>query len=560
MRRCFLLLFAPLLVGQALSAQARLVKLKVRVALIDKDLKVNPVPKQTFLLREQGGKEISFTTGFDGLAELELPAGRYQLRTAPPVEFQGKNYAWELEVALEQAENNLELSNNNAKVTGAPQERAAGQGSDLTLLFKHLQNTVVTVRGEFGSGTGFIVDTKGLVLTNQHVLGPSEYIAVQFDERRKVRAVELASDAQKDVAVLWIALSAFPEARVAAIAKGQGSEAAVVGERVFTIGSPLGEQKILTTGVVSKVEPHSIISDVNINPGNSGGPLFNSSGSVVGIITYSEQGRSGPGLSGIVRIEEADTVVAQAKSKMAATTPPSPALLPVEPADAFPFEAVRAAVQEEKFDRRPYSFEAGDYEVQLATPLYIYRWQQEKGRAAAREQQKRARKKGSSGGTPPSSEEVKNWEKAAEQFKPVIKVLASPKLRETGKSVFLRALTSNAAAAKVRFKTDFYQMRLRCGDKEIQPIHPGKIPTRLNVRNRFVNATDATYEGLYTYPFDAVSPSCGKVVLELYQEKGSTQPTVKVFDEKTVTQVWSDFEAYRKLHGEGAASPARSPQ
>jgi S1-C subfamily serine protease len=550
-----------LLVGQALSAEARLVKLRVRVALIDKDLKVNPVPKQTFaLLPQGGGKEISFTTGFDGLAELQLPAGRYKLRTAQPVEFQGKNYAWELELALEQAENSLELSNDNAKVTEASRERAAGQGNDLTSLFKRLQNTVVTVRSEFGSGTGFIVDAKGLVLTNQHVLGPSEYVAVQFDERRKVRAVELASDAQKDVAVLWIALSAFPQARVAAVAKGQGSEAAVVGERVFTIGSPLGEQKILTTGVVSKVEPQSIISDVNINPGNSGGPLFNSAGSVVGITTYSEQGKSGPGLSGIIPIREADTVLAQAETKMGATAAPTSALLPVEPSDVFPFEAVNAVVQEEKFDRRPYSFDAGDYEVYLATPLYIYRRQQEKARAAAREQQKRAEKKGSTGGAPPSSEEVKNWEKTAEEFKPVIKVLASPKLRETGKSIFLRALTNNVAAAKVRFKTDFYRMRLLCGDKEIQPIHPGKIATRVNVQNRFVNATDATYEGFYTYPFDAVSPSCGKVVLELYQEKGSTQPTVKVFEEKTVTQVWSDFEAYRKLHGQAAADPASSPK
>ena len=149
-----------------------------------------------------------------------------------------------------------------------------------SFLYKHLQNCVLTVWSEFGSGTGFIIDPQGLVLTNQHVVGPSQYIAVQFDPNTKVSARLLAADPARDIAVLWVNLSAMPNAATAIIAKDDSTQPAVLeGERVFTIGSPLSQRKIITTGVASKVESRAIISDVNINPGNSGGPIqFSRSG------------------------------------------------------------------------------------------------------------------------------------------------------------------------------------------------------------------------------------------------------------------------------------------
>lgn len=99
-------------------------------------------------------------------------------------------------------------------------------------------------------------------------------------------------------------------------------------------------------------------------------------------------------------------------------------------------------------------------------------------------------------------------------------------------------------------------MKLMCGEKEIQPILPGKIADVLNVHNVFVSVTDATYEGFYSYPSDAISPACGKVVLELYSEKEPDKPIVKILDPVTVERVWSDFEPYRKLHAVPTQGPA----
>jgi hypothetical protein len=108
----------------------------------------------------------------------------------------------------------------------------------------------------------------------------------------------------------------------------------------------------------------------------------------------------------------------------------------------------------------------------------------------------------------------------------------------------------------MKFKTDFYRMKLLCGQKEIQPIQPGKIASVLNVHNPFVNVTDATYEGFYAYPYDAISSDCEKVTLQLFSEKEPDKPETKILDPKTVAQVVTDFEPFRK--GQIELTPASS--
>jgi S1-C subfamily serine protease len=545
----------------AASAQLSAVNLKIRAALVTADLKVQPIPKLNLELRAvgapAGAEPIQVTTSFEGTAEIALAAGRYRVNTPHPVDFEGKTYTWNFEVTLEPPERSLELSRDNAQVTQA-EPRPAGGESELTAQFRQLKPCVVTVRSEIGHGTGFIMDRSGLILTNQHVVGPSEYIAVQFDARRKVAAVMLASDPAKDVAVLWANLAPFPEACAVTIAEPKGDQPVVVeGERVFTIGSPLSLEKILTTGVVSKVEAHRIVSDVNINPGNSGGPLFNRAGQVVGITTFSEQGDAGPGISGVVRIEEAAGVLAQARAKMTGA-PPSAELLPVEPAETFPFETVGQLAPGEKLDTRPYQFGAGDFEVVIFTPLINFRLDQEEARAAEKERQKRARKSGAEAAPMPVAE-VKDWEKKQEKYKPLIHIRVNPKLRETGGSIFMSIMTRGTTPATLKFKTDFHHLRLLCGGKEVPPIHPGKIARQLNEHNYFVNVSDAAYQGFYVYGPDAISPSCGQVTLEIYPQKDSTVPTTKALEAKTVTRVWSDFEPYRNSLSK-AGNPDAAPK
>jgi len=426
---------------------------------------------------------------------------------------------------------------------------------DVATKFRDLQNGVVTVWSEFGHGSGFIISSDGLVVTNQHVVGPSEYIALQFDPQRKVPAILLVSDPQKDVAVVWADITLLPGAIALPLGKKDELNPSLVeGEKVFTIGSPLNQRKIITTGIASKIEKSAIISDVNINHGNSGGPLFNSQGQVVGITTFGDvTSQGGPGVSGILKIEEALPAIEQARAKLAKTSKPRGELLPVEPEDSYPIDSVKTTLMQEKFDARPYLSGVGDFELTLITPPLKYRAQKESEIRAAKEKGHRNRK--SEVAVQDSFrplDDLKNWETYVGEFKPVLLIRATPKLRETGGSVFLRSLAAAGGAynvpAKLRFKADFYKMKLMCGSKEITPILPGKIAHVVDVRSGFVNATDATYEGLYEYPADAIDASCGHVTLTIFGEKDPNKAFTKNLDEKTVNRVQEDFAPYLAQH------------
>lgn len=554
-------LLAAIFLACVFGTQAQSVKVRVRVILVDSELNQKPVPFLTVAFKSAtASSEVK--TGLDGSAETNLAPGTYTVTTAKPVELGGKRYSWAVRVAVAGAEKTIDLTNENAKeeetAAAAPPRSAGGSGGDLTEQFKKLKNTVVTVISESGHGTGFFVNGKGLILTNQHVVAKSEYLAVQFDRERKIAARLIASDVKKDVALLWANMSALPSATPAVLARTSGGRAPVQeGERVFTIGSPLSLDKIITTGVVSKVDAHTIMSDININPGNSGGPLFNNAGQVVGLTTFGTSSGTGPGVSGVVRIEEALALLEENRGKVTGTPPPG-ALLPVEPLMPYPVEGLKAALQGEKFDPRPYYLSVGDFEIALSTPPFDYREKEEDRLRAERAQKKRNKKK-NAGGTVAAAEDSgedspRDWQSEAGGHKAIFGIYVQPKVKEGFGSALTRSLRNGYGAAKLKFKTDFQSMKLFCGDKEVQPIHPGRIPITVNVRNASVKMEDSTYRGAYLYPPDAVNPDCGTVKLAIYSSK-SEEPLIKALDGNTVDRIWADFDAFRRA--EEMAQPAK---
>jgi S1-C subfamily serine protease len=542
----------------ALQAAPDLVKVRVRVILVDRELNQKPVP---FLLvsLKNGAKSTEVKTGLDGTVETRLPPGKYVITTPKPAELGGRRFSWSVPMTITGAQENVELTNDNAKTEeiSAPSPASAGEssgGGDLTEHFKRLKNTVVTVISESGHGTGFFVDGKGLLLTNQHVVGNSDYLAVQFDREHKIPARLIAADPQKDVALLSVNLAALPNAAPAPLSRATAGKPAVQeGERVFTIGSPLTLDKIITTGIVSKVESHTIISDININPGNSGGPLFNGAGQVIGLTTFGTRGDGGPGVSGIVRIEEALALLEQNRSKATGTVPGT--LLPVEPLTPYPIEGLKEALKGDKFDPRPYYLAAGDFNIALSTPPFDYREAEERRLAAERVHKKRNKKNEQTADSSDDSDAPKQWEEDAGAHPAVFGVYVMPQAREGFGSALGRSFSVNATA-KLKFKTDFQKMKLFCGSKEVEPILPGRVPVTVSVRNQAVKMDDSTYKGAYLFSPDAVNPGCGEVKLAIYSSK-SDGPVIKTLDEKSVQHIWADFEAFRRA--EEAAKVANKP-
>lgn len=146
-----------------------------------------------------------------------------------------------------------------------------------------------------GLGTGVIVDSNGLILTNNHVVGHADELNVRLQDGRSLKAEVVGRDPRTDLAVIRVKASGLTAARLG------DSTAIKIGEWVVAAGNPFGLDNTITAGIVS-AKGRSIMggnqyedfiqTDAAINPGNSGGPLVNLSGEVVGINTaiYSRSG------------------------------------------------------------------------------------------------------------------------------------------------------------------------------------------------------------------------------------------------------------------------------
>jgi serine protease Do len=136
-----------------------------------------------------------------------------------------------------------------------------------------------------GQGSGFIISSDGLILTNAHVVREAKEVTVKLSDRREFAAKVLGSDPVTDVAVLRIDAKDLPVVRLG------DPKRLDVGDPVLAIGAPFGFEQSATQGIVSAkgrslpgdaVVPF-IQTDAAVNPGNSGGPLFDGNGQVIGI-------------------------------------------------------------------------------------------------------------------------------------------------------------------------------------------------------------------------------------------------------------------------------------
>jgi S1-C subfamily serine protease len=174
-----------------------------------------------------------------------------------------------------------------------------------------------------GTGSGFIWDKQGRIVTNYHVVSDASRLDVTLADRSTWKAELVGAAPDRDLAVLQIST---PAGKLQPIAVGE-SKNLLVGQKVFAIGNPFGLDQTLTTGVVSALGReitavtgrtiHDVIqTDAAINPGNSGGPLLDSAGRLIGVNTaiYSPSGASS-GIGFAVPVGEVNRVVPQIISK-----------------------------------------------------------------------------------------------------------------------------------------------------------------------------------------------------------------------------------------------------
>ena len=189
-------------------------------------------------------------------------------------------------------------------------ENTINQTNPLSDLFKKVEKSVVQISSEdetttmLGSrlGSGFVYDTNGHIITNNHVTSGAKDLHITFSDGTIYTGKVIGSDPQSDLAV--VLLNDVPKEKLFPLTLGNSSTL-IVGERVAAVGNPFGLSGSLTEGIVSGLGrllpsspenifgsddrivsfsiPDIIQTDAAINPGNSGGPLFNLNGEVIGI-------------------------------------------------------------------------------------------------------------------------------------------------------------------------------------------------------------------------------------------------------------------------------------
>jgi S1-C subfamily serine protease len=552
----FAMLFATLFfVGSSAASGQAVSVLHVKVVVVDAEGKATPVPRHALLISDNPptSSPERIVTALDGTAEVTLRPGNYTVESDRPVVFRGKVYQWTQMVDIVAGRGAvLELTADNADV-GPPASATASAAppeTDPSFLVPQWQDSVVALWTPSTHASGFLIDARGLIATNQRVIGTATSVEVQLSPDVKVAASVLSADPVRDVAVLWIDPRVAASLRSVPLGCGQSARPPVVeGQELFTIDAPLRVQKGMSSGTVSRVEPHAIVSDFRLASGSAGGPVFTAGGVVVGITSIgADQNESRNAAARVVRIDDACDVVASAEKKMKEVAPPDGTHLPVEPARPFSVDALKDAAQRRGGSLSPYQMSSSDFDIAFITPVLIYGAQHKADQLHQADRERDRERRGGARTPDPAPVVVSplmefgNWSDYAADFPPVLLIRVTPKLVEGFWTTVGRGAARTQGVslpANKHSKAGFSRMRVFCGDAEVTPIHPFKLEQR-------VSESDAIHEGLYVLDPGALGPQCGAVKLVLFSEKEPAKGDTRPVDPRVIEQIWQDFAPYRE--------------
>jgi S1-C subfamily serine protease len=521
--------------------------LHIKAVLTDPEEKPRPVPRHALLISDNPATAAPrrIVTGVDGTAEVRLRPGNYTVESDRPVTFNGRTYQWTQVVDIVAGRDAvLELTAANADVETTTLD------SDASFLLSKWQDSVVALWTPTTHASGVVIDTKGLIVTNQRVAGTATSVEVQITPVVKVAATVLAADPERDVAVLLVDSSAIAAMRPLPLPCDRPASSAVEqGQQIVAIGVPPRQGKRLTSGTVGRIGPGGIAADIPVPRGSAGGPVFSAKGDLVGLSSIADESDTTSSQSRIVGTRQVCAVAAAAGKRMATARAPSGMHLPVEPSRLFPLDALQQAAERRAGSLNPYQLSSSSFDIAFITPVLTYgtQYQSEQMR------QHRASKNGRAAAPEPALVrplmDFANWSEYVWEFPAVVLVRVTPRLVEGFWTKIGRAAARTQGVALPPFKrirSGFSRLRVFCGATEVTPIHPFKLEHR-------VTDKDTIYEGLYVFDPLALGPHCGAVKVEVFSEKQPDKAEAEVVDPRIVEQVWNDFASYRAEAAAGAS-------
>lgn len=556
MRAWVLAVAAFVLVVPSSSTGQALGVLRVRIVLTDADGAPTPAPRYALLVSDNpaSAEPRRIITALDGTVEVKLRPGSYTVESDKPLAFRGRRYQWTQEVEIAAGRDTaLDLTAANAEITDmapsdAPSDSASGAvpESDTGFVLQQYWNSVVEIWTASTHASGFLVDARGLVVTNQRGIGPATSAEVQLTRDRKVAARVLAADADRDVAILQIDPAAVAGIRPVPLACASAGTPLEPGAELVTVGEPLRGEKDMTSGVVTEVKPKEISTDFILPSGSAGGPVFSAAGTVVGLTSFvleaedPDTGRRRRRDSRVVRTDDVCAALASVEQATKTGQPPGGALLPVEPIRPFPVDALEGSL-EQRAGLEPYTMSSADFDIVLLTPPVVYR-ELHAPTTIPHTTSKETRSPKAELSFMRRRMEFGTWSDYVSEIWPALLIRITPRFVEGfwQKVGRIAAETQGVGLPQFKhYKSGFVRLRALCGAVEVTPIHPFELETQVSER--------ATIdEGLYVFEPGALGPHCGTVTLVLHSATGPEQGDRRVVDPKMLEQLWQDFEPYRK--------------
>ena len=530
------------------------VTLKITVSVTAPDGSTQPVPRHALLISDEPvtTSPHRYVTKADGSAQAFLKPGNYIVESDTPFIFGGKSYQWAEPVTVRAiGDTVLTLTAANATIetpkagtSDSPAIAEAAAERAEASLFSDWQESVVTIWTPRAVGRGFLIDRRGLIATNQRLIGKDTAVEVQLAPAQKIAGRVVASDAVHNVAIVWIDPQAT-RAKPMTLGYAQGDKAPVnQHETVYSIEGRASDVKGLASGTVDRVTAHTVSADVQLGREDAGSPLFTLNGAVVAITTAAadESAFLNELSPDAVRIDDARTALAEAEKKLDGAAPPAATPLPTEPTVAFPEKALENAAKTLGGRPSAYAVSATDFDINIITPPVLYA---SLHKAQDRERFDYARDDPQRQPVLRPLEDFGSWDEYASDTPPVLLVRVTPKFGEKLWTTIARgaAQTQGVAIPAIKKpKAAFGSLRLACGDTDVTPIHPFRIGHRVD------DGTTAD-EGFYVFPASAISPECAAVKITVFSDKASDKGDTRTLDAKIVQQVWDDFAPYRAASG-----------
>jgi hypothetical protein len=493
--------------------------LRITVTAADADGTAIPIPRAQLLISDNPStrEPRRVRTGADGTIDLTLPAGNYTVESETPVNLGGRSFAWTqmLDVAAGR-DTVLALTGDNAEVgvadaaAGAP---AATHG-DSAALFNKWQHSVAEIWTPARHATGFVLDARGLIATNDRALGEAAEVEVEFGagaERLKVAGRVIASDRTRGVAIVWIDPEVVKSRTPIAPSCAAAPPAIAHDDRVVSLIAPILEPKSAIPGTAIRPDAQSFRADWRLDSGSAGGPVFAADGTAIGITVAGDENET-PGRrsdSYVIPLHNACSVLAAAGQKMAGAAPPAGTPLRTEAGLPRPRAARLGEPQAPR--QQPPMIRADDFDITLMTPAMI-----------AHDQ---------SVWSPRSY--FGYWSPYIANAPQVLFVRTTPQFEESFWKTLARGAASTQGVAlppMPSFSANFLSMKAYCGAAEVRPIRAFTVEMPVEKGGRI-------REGLYVFAPDDFGAHCGTVRFELFSEKSPNRGDSRTIDPEIFTKL-----------------------